>query len=103
LYYGLESGDVVYFDPPYIPISETAYFTDYATEGFTHQQQVELAELCESLANRGVKVILSNHDTPVSRELYKNAKIYPIQVTRTIAAKGSSRKKANELIAVWQS
>jgi DNA adenine methylase len=103
LYYGFESGDVVYFDPPYIPISETASFTDYATEGFTHQQQVELAKLCESLANRGVKVILSNHDVPVARELYKNATIYPIQVSRTISAKGSSRKKANELIAVWQS
>lgn len=103
LYQDLESGDVVYFDPPYVPISDTAYFTDYATEGFTHEQQIKLAELAESLSSRGVKVIVSNHDTPVSRELYKNAKIYPIQVTRTISAKGSSRKKANELIAVYQS
>ena len=103
LYQSLESGDVVYFDPPYVPVSDTAYFTDYATEGFTHEQQVKLAEIAESLCNRGVKVIVSNHDTDVSRELYKNAKIYPIQVTRTISAKGSSRKKANELIAVYQS
>lgn len=103
LYEDLEAGDTVYFDPPYIPVSDTASFTDYATEGFIHQQQIELANLCESLANRGIKVILSNHDVPIARELYKNAKIYPIQVTRTISAKGSSRKKANELIAVWQS
>lgn len=103
LYENLEAGDTVYFDPPYIPISDTASFTDYATEGFTHQQQIELANLCESLANRGIKAILSNHDVPVARELYKNAQIYPIQVTRTISAKGDSRKKANELIAVWQS
>lgn len=103
LYEDLEAGDTVYFDPPYIPISDTASFTDYATEGFTHQQQIELAKLCEFLANRGIKVILSNHDVPVARELYKNAQIYPIQVTRTISAKGNSRKKANELIAVWQS
>jgi DNA adenine methylase len=103
LYSTLEKGDVVYFDPPYVPISDTASFTDYATEGFTHQQQVELAELCVSLANRGVKVVLSNHDLPLTRELYKDAQIYSIQVTRTISAKGSSRKKANELIAVWQS
>lgn len=103
LYEDLEAGDTVYFDPPYIPISDTASFTDYATEGFTHQQQIELAKLCEFLANRGIKVILSNHDVPVARELYKNAQIYPIQVTRTISARGDSRKKANELIAVWQS
>jgi len=102
LYERLESGDVVYFDPPYVPVSDTANFTDYATEGFTHDQQIKLAEIAESLAHRGVKVIVSNHDTPVSRELYRNAKIYPIQVTRTISAKGSSRKKADELIAVYQ-
>jgi DNA adenine methylase len=103
LYSNLEDGDVVYFDPPYVPVSDTANFTSYATDGFSHEQQVELAELAESLANRGVKVILSNHDVPITRELYKNAQIYPIQVTRTISAKGSSRKKAHELIAVWQS
>lgn len=101
LYKDLESGDVVYFDPPYVPASETANFTSYATEGFTHQQQVHLAELAESLSENGIRVIVSNHDVPITRELYKKATIYPIQVTRTVSAKGSSRKKANELIAVY--
>jgi DNA adenine methylase len=103
LYEDLEAGDTVYFDPPYIPVSETASFTDYATDGFTDAQQLQLRDLAEQLANKGITVIISNHDVPVARELYNNAKIYPIQVTRTISAKGSSRKKANELIAVWQS
>jgi len=101
LYHGLESGDIVYFDPPYVPASDTANFTSYATDGFTHDQQVQLAQLAESLASNGIKVIVSNHNTPVTQELYKNATIYPIQVTRTIAAKGGSRKKAEELIAVY--
>jgi DNA adenine methylase len=101
LYHGLETGDVVYFDPPYVPASETANFTSYATDGFTHDQQVQLAQLAESLATKGIKVIVSNHNTPVTQELYKNATIYPIQVSRTIAAKGGSRKKAEELIAVY--
>ena len=101
LYHGLESGDVVYFDPPYVPASETASFTSYATDGFTSDQQVQLAQLAESLASKVIKVIVSNHDVPITRELYKNAVIYPIQVTRTIAAKGGSRKKASELIAVY--
>ena len=100
LYSAMQSGDVVYFDPPYVPASDTANFASYAKEGFTYDQQVELAELAESLANRGIKVIISNHDTDVSRELYKNAQIHSLQVTRSISAKGSSRKKANEL---WQS
>jgi DNA adenine methylase len=101
LYEDLEAGDVVYFDPPYVPASDTANFTSYATDGFTHDQQVQLARLAESLASKGIKVIVSNHNTPVTQELYKNAIIYPIQVTRTIAAKGGSRKKAEELIAVY--
>lgn len=101
LYEDLEVGDVVYFDPPYVPASETASFTSYATDGFTSDQQVQLAELAESLATKGIRVIVSNHDVPITRELYKNATIYPIQVTRTIAAKGASRKKASELIAVY--
>ena len=101
LYEDLEAGDVVYFDPPYVPASETASFTSYATDGFTSDQHVQLAQLAESLAAKGIKVIVSNHDVPITRELYKNATIYPIQVTRTIAAKSGSRKKASELIAVY--
>jgi DNA adenine methylase len=101
LYEDLETGDVVYMDPPYVPASDTANFTSYATDGFTSDQQVQLAELAESLAAKGIRVIVSNHDVPVTIELYKNATIYPIQVTRTIAAKGTSRTKANELIAVY--
>ena len=101
LYEELEAGDVVYFDPPYVPASDTANFTSYATDGFTHNQQIQLTELAESLAAKGIRVIVSNHDTPVTQELYKNATIYSIQVTRTISAKSSSRKKASELIAVY--
>lgn len=101
LYEDLESGDVVYFDPPYVPASDTSNFTNYATDGFSYNQQEKLVELSESLASKGIKVIVSNHDVDVTRKLYKNATIYPIQVTRTISAKGSSRKKANELIAVY--
>lgn len=102
LYENIESGDVVYFDPPYVPASDTANFANYAKEGFSYDQQVQLAELAESLANRGAKVIISNHDTDVSRQLYKNAEIHSIQVARSIAANKTSRKKAKELIAVYQ-
>lgn len=101
LYETLEEGDVVYFDPPYVPASETANFTNYSTDGFHHIQQEMLANMAEFLSSRGIKVIISNHDVPVTRELYKNATIYPIQVSRTISAKGSSRNKASELIAVY--
>jgi len=100
-YDGLGQDDVVYFDPPYFPATETANFTDYAKEGFTLEQQQELADIAIDLASTGVKVLISNHDVPIAREMYVGAKFYEIQVTRSISAKGTSRKKASELIAVW--
>lgn len=101
LYETLESGDVVYFDPPYVPLTDTANFTDYTTEGFNHDQQVELVEIAKSLSNRGVKVIISNHDVPVTRELYKDSTIYSVQVQRSVSAKSGSRGKVEEIIAIY--
>lgn len=101
LYQNVDSDTVVYFDPPYLPINDTAYFTDYASCGFNYADQVRLRDLAVTLANRGARVIISNHDTPEARELYSDAKITSISVSRSIAAKGTSRNKANELLAVW--
>ena len=101
LYQNVDSDTVVYLDPPYLPVNDTAYFTDYASCGFNYADQVRLRDLAVSLANRGARVIISNHDTPEARELYSAAKITSISVSRTIAAKGASRKKASELIAVY--
>lgn len=94
-------GDVVYCDPPYVPLSETANFTSYATEGFSHQDQSDLADAAQEAAVRGAVVILSNHDTPVSRELYVGAKIESFEVARFISCDGNNRKKAAELLAVF--
>ena len=101
LYENLGDGDVVYFDPPYVPLTETANFTSYSTDGFTHEQQQKLVEIAERISSQGVKVIVSNHDTELSRELYKNSTIHTLQVQRNISAKGTSRSKAKELIAVY--
>ncbi len=100
-YTDLGEGDVVYFDPPYLPASETADFTAYTKEGFSMEQQEELADICQSLATNGVRVIVSNHDVPMARTLYKGAKFQQISVTRSISASAGSRKKASEIFAVW--
>lgn len=101
LYQNVDSSTVVYFDPPYLPLTDTANFSDYATGGFDYDDQVRLRDLAVSLANRGARVIISNHDTPVARELYSSASITSIDVGRFIAAKGTSRKKVKEVLAVW--
>ena len=102
LYQQINHETVVYFDPPYIPISETSNFTDYHTDGFTDADQQRLAELAIYLRKQGAKVIISNHDVPRARELYESARsIVTLDVNRNVSASASSRKKVKELIAIF--
>jgi DNA adenine methylase len=94
-------GDVVYCDPPYTPLSETANFTDYSAGGFGVEDQKMLAELAEQLARRGIPVVISNHDTPFIRELYANARIEALQVQRYISQDILNRRKAAEVLAIF--
>jgi len=96
-----KQGDVVYCDPPYVPLSKTASFTNYSGQGFSMDQQEALAHEAERLAEQGIPVIISNHNTPVVKKLYNKAKIVNIQVTRTMSCDTSNRKKASEVIAVF--
>lgn len=92
--------DLVYMDPPYVPMSATSSFTSYTTEGFSVDQQQLIAELAESSP---AKVLISNHDNEVTRELYKNAdQIVEIEVTRYISADKDSRKPVKELLAIYR-
>lgn len=97
-------GDVVYCDPPYAPVSKTAYFTDYFAGGFAWQEQIRLAEWAERLSKRGIPVIISNHDTDNTRTLYKDAGATTegFKVSRTISCNIHSRKKIGEILAVFQ-
>tara|TARA_R100001460_G_scaffold83409_6_gene124305 strand:- start:144 stop:971 length:828 start_codon:yes stop_codon:yes gene_type:complete len=87
----------IYCDPPYIPLSETSSFTSYSPSSFGLVQQEQLATCVN---NSRHKVVVSNSDTPRTRELYKNLNLQELIVSRTISAKASSRKKVSEIIAI---
>ena len=98
----LTDGDVVYCDPPYAPLSTTASFTTYVGAGFSLDDQAILARRSRHTAQeRGIPVVISNHDIPLTRELYRGAKLEVISVQRNISQKGASRKKVDELIALY--
>jgi DNA adenine methylase len=95
-------GDVVYCDPPYTPVGDNG-FTEYSGFSFSAEDHRDLAELAINAAERNAVVLVSNHDTPVTRSLYKDAeRIVPLLVSRTISCDGENRNKARELIAVFR-
>jgi DNA adenine methylase len=94
-----EEGDLVYFDPPYEPMSPTAYFTDYSAEGFGKEDQERLVELAQELDEAGVHVILSN--SGVMFEMYDEAGFHVETegATRAINSDADNRDKVDEIIA----
>jgi DNA adenine methylase len=94
-------GDVVYCDPPYVPLSDTANFTSYSANGFGWAEQTELVRQAEQLAQRGIPVIISNHDTVAVRQAYGEAEIEAFEVRRFISCNGRKRNKAAEILALF--
>ncbi|AFZ16894.1 DNA adenine methylase [Allocoleopsis franciscana] len=90
--------DFVYFDPPYYPISPTSNFTAYSRYAFKPDDQIKLKEVFAELAQRGVKVMLSNSDCNFIRELYRDFQIHAISATRLINSKASKRGKISEVL-----
>jgi DNA adenine methylase len=94
-------GDLVYFDPPYIPLSPSASFSAYAKEGFGLQEQKILAETIQALSKKGAYVLLSNSDTPLTREIFKKSiTLRRILMARTISSSGSTRKPVFEVLGM---
>lgn len=64
------AGDFIYFDPPYAPLSTTAHFTSYTSDGFGSEDQQRLQQVMIELAKRGCHVVLSNSTAPEIAALY---------------------------------
>lgn len=99
-----QDNDVIYCDPPYVPLSKTASFTSYAGNGFGLDEQADLANAAEEVSSeKKVTVLISNHDTIWTRKIYQGAnKRKAIKVARTISQKANSRKKVGELLALYR-
>lgn len=94
----LKEGDVVYCDPPYAPLSDSASFNAYATGGFSSEEQKTLAKLA---TKSNFPILVSNHDTPFTQELYQDAECDFISVSRTISSKAGNRKPVQEVFAFF--
>jgi DNA adenine methylase len=94
----VEPGDLVYLDPPYVPVSETSNFTSYSKEGFTSQDQERLAREFTRLGKLGAHLVLSNADCEEVRALYAAWNIRSVSARRNVNSKGDKRGKVGEVI-----
>jgi DNA adenine methylase len=93
-------GDLVYLDPPYQPLPDTASFTSYTSADFGAGDQQRLAVLFRELDHRGCQVMLSNSSTDLIRELYDGYEQIPVRAARAISSRGDGRGAIPELLVV---
>lgn len=93
-----EPGDMIYLDPPYVPLSKTASFCAYSDGAFTLKDQERLAEVYRELDARGCLLALSNSDTPDVRRLYEGYDFSQIVAPRAISSKAATRGEVMEVV-----
>ena len=91
-------GDLVYFDPPYFPISKTSNFTGYTKDGFFEKEQEKLMRTFKTLDSRGCYVLLSNSNSELIADLYAEFEPEIVHANRMINCKADKRGKVEELI-----
>jgi len=96
-----ERGDLVYFDPPYVPVSGTSYFTSYTSHGFGPKDQARLRDVALELKRRGVFVVLSNSSAQLVKDLYSSDfSCIPVAASRLVNSKVGARGKISELLII---
>jgi len=89
---------LVYVDPPYDPLSQTASFTSYSKGSFSEGDQRRLAAFYKKMSGRGAQVLLSNSGTDLVRDLYREFRAENVFVGRSINCLGNKRGKIVEVL-----
>ncbi|HDH0806959.1 TPA: Dam family site-specific DNA-(adenine-N6)-methyltransferase [Klebsiella variicola subsp. variicola] len=89
---------VIYCDPPYIPSSATANFTAYGKPFTLDDHRSLVTNLLNAHRQFGTRAVISNSDTPETREIYSAFNLHALSVRRSVSAK--SRDMAGEVIGV---
>lgn len=96
----LPKNAVIYADPPYVPRTKTEAFTQYHKAPFNQQHHRALAKLLKAAHASGAKVVLSNSDTLLTKDIYYGFEWETVVVGRYVGAKADKRGKVNELIGI---
>ena len=87
--------DFVYCDPPY-----DGTYDQYTDVRFASAEQESLAATARAWGRQGVKVMLSNADTPLIRSLYRSPawRVHEVNAPRVINRQGNRRQPVTELV-----
>jgi DNA adenine methylase len=91
-------GDLIFLDPPYLPISKNEDFKRYTKEGFSNEDHNELSEYVKKLSDMGCHVILTNSNSPLVYELYSDFDITVIKTKRFINSDANKRNGEDVII-----
>ena len=90
-----QQGDFVFIDSPY-----DQSFVDYTKEGFNQDEHRRLADVVHELDRQNIKFMLTNHNTKLIKELYKDFSIYELPVNRMINSNGGNRTNATTEVII---
>lgn len=95
------AGDFLFIDPPYDPVGEYGDFKRYTKEQFGTENQQELAMTVQELVKRGCYVMVTNSNTPLINDLYRDYRIDVIRTRRNINSKGNRRTGEDVIITTF--
>lgn len=93
-----KKGDLVFLDPPYLPISQYSDFQRYTKEQFYEDDHRELAAEVTRLSELGCHVLLTNSNHPLVHELYSDFHIEVLSTKRNINSRAALRTGQDVLV-----
>lgn len=93
-------GDVVYCDPPYSDLDDKRSFTAYTVSGFGRDHHTALTAAALEAVERGATVLISNHLTSLTSDLYCGLEVVTLSTSRSIAASSTHRGSVIEVLAI---
>lgn len=101
----IDGNTLIYFDPPYRPLSETSNFNSYTKDAFNDAEQERLCEFFKRITQLGCSALLSNSDGTAAKpsdtflvDLYKDFFIEHVAAKRAINSNGAKRGSLTELL-----
>jgi len=97
-----KKNDLVFLDPPYLPVSKFSDFKRYTKEQFHLDDHKKLAILYEELDKKGCYLILTNSNTPEILKLYNKFNIKILNTKRNINSKGNLRTGKDIIVTNYE-